>query len=89
MTGLPRSSRGSDVVWVIVDQLTKSAHFLPMQMTDSIDTLSRLYIREIVRLRGVPISIVSDRDPRFNSRFCLSLQAALDTQLLFSTTFHP
>ena len=53
------------------------------------DTLSRLYIREIVRLHGVPVSIVSDRDPRFTSRFWQSLQAALETQLLFSTAFHP
>ena len=58
-------------------------------LSDSVDVLSRLYIREIVRLHGVPVSIVSDRDPRFTSRFWQSLQAALETQLLFSTAFHP
>ena len=89
VTGLPRSPRGSDAIWVVVDRLTKSAHFLPMRVTDSIDSLSRLYIREIVKLHGVPVSIVSDRDPRFTSRFWQSLQAALDTQLFFSTAFHP
>ena len=71
--GLPRSPRGSDVVWVIVDRLTKLAYFLPIQVMDSIDIPSRLYIREIVKLHGVPISIVSDRDPRFTSRFWQSL----------------
>ena len=88
VAGLPRSPRGSDAVWVIVDRLTKTAHFLPMRVSDSIDTLSRLYIREIVKLHGVPVSIVSDRDPRFTSRFWQSLQSALDIQLLFSTAFH-
>ena len=79
VTGLPRSQRGHDAVWVIVDRLTKTAHFLPIRVSDSVDVLSRLYIREIVRLHGVPVSIVSDRDPRFTSRFWQSLQAALET----------
>ena len=79
VTGLPRSPWGSDAVWVVVDRLTKSAHFLPMRVTNSIDALSRLYIQEIVKLHGVPVSIVSDRDPRFTSRFWQSLRAALDT----------
>ena len=74
---------------MIVDRLTKLAHFLPIRVTDSIDTLSWLYIQEVVRLHGMPVSIVSDRDSRFTSRFWQSLQAALDTQLLFSTSFHP
>ena len=87
--GLLRSQRGHDSIWVVVDRLTKSVHFLPIRATDSVDTLSRLYIREIVRLHGVPVSIVSDRDPRFTSRFWQSLQSALDTQLMFSTAFHP
>ena len=85
--GLPRSARGNDAVWVIVDRLTKSAHFLPMRMTDSVDKLSRLYVREIVRLHGVPVSIVSDRDPRFTSRFWDSLQGALGTDIRLSTAY--
>ena len=87
--GLPKSQRGHDSIWVVVDRLMKLVYFLPIRATDSVDTLSRLYIREIVRLHGVPVSIVSDRDPRFTSRFWQSLQSALDTQLMFSTAFHP
>ncbi|XP_057478185.1 uncharacterized protein LOC130765707 [Actinidia eriantha] len=89
VTALPRSQRQHDAVWVIVDRLTKSAHFLPIRMTDSVDVLGRLYVREIVKLHGIPVFIVSDRDPRFVSRFWQSLQAAMGTQLLLSTAFHP
>ena len=89
VTGLPRSPRGHDAVWVIVDRLTKTAHFLPIRVTDSIEALSRLYIREIIRLHGIPVSIVSDRDPRFTARFWQGLQSALGTKLLFSTAYHP
>ena len=67
VTGLPRTPQSKDSVWVIVDRLTKSAHFLPMRITDSVIVLSKLYVKEIVRLHGVPLSIVSDRDPRFTS----------------------
>lgn len=69
VTGFPKSPKKNDAIWVIVDRLTKSAHFLPIKKTDSLATLSRLYLKEIVRLHGVPVSIVSDRDPRFVSRF--------------------
>ena len=89
VVGLPRTFRKHDAVWVVVDRLTKSAHFLPMQQGDSLDKLARLYVAEIVRLHGVPISIVSDRDPRFTSRFWESLQKAMGTRLRFSTAFHP
>ena len=67
--GLPRTSFGHDGIWVIVDRLTKSAHFLAIRATYSLDMLAHLYVNEIVRLHGVPISIMSDRDPRFISRF--------------------
>ena len=89
VTGLPRTQRQHDAIWVIVDRLTKSAHFLPINVEDSLEKLAQLYVDEIVRLHGVPISIVSDRDPRFTSRFWPSLQAALGTHLHFSTAFHP
>ena len=69
--------------------MTKSAHFLPINLEDSLEKLAQLYVDEIVRLHGVPVSIVSDRDPRFTSRFWPSLQAALGTRLHFSTSFHP
>ena len=89
VTGLPRTQRQHDAIWVIVDRLTKSAHFLPINVEDSLEKLAQLYMDEIVRLHGVPVSIVSDRDPRFTSRFWPSLQVALGTRLHFSTSFHP
>ena len=66
---LPRTRASFDAIWVIVDRLNKSAHFLPVCTKFSLDRLAELYISEIVRLHGVPVSIVSDRDPRFTSRF--------------------
>jgi hypothetical protein len=68
VSGLPRGKRGSDVIWVIVDQLTKSTLFLAMKMTNSVEKLAKLYVDEVVRLHGMSVSIVSDRDPRFTSR---------------------
>jgi len=88
VTGLPRTRRSHDAIWVIVDRLTKSAHFLAIRTTLPLEDLARLYIDEIVRLHGVPVSIISDRDTRFTSRFWGSLQQALGTRLKFSTTFH-
>ena len=89
VVGLPRTPSGKNSVWVIVDRLTKSAHFLPVNNTDSLGKLTRLYVKEVVRLHGIPKSIVSDRDPRFTSQFWKSLQAALGTKLKFSTAYHP
>ncbi|GJW77552.1 putative reverse transcriptase domain-containing protein [Tanacetum coccineum] len=74
---------------VIVDRLTKSTHFIPTRETDSMETLTRLYVKEIVSRHGVPISIISDRDSHFTSRFWQSLQSALGTQLDMSTAYHP
>ena len=89
MTHLPRTSRKHDEVWVIVDRLTKSAHFLVVQMTFTLEEFYRLYILEIVRLHGVPVSMVSDRDPRFMAQFWKCFQKAMGTQLSMSTAFHP
>ncbi|GJU80405.1 putative reverse transcriptase domain-containing protein [Tanacetum coccineum] len=89
VTKLPKTLNGLDTIWVIVDRLTKSAHFIPTRETDSMETLTRLYIKEIVSWHGVPISIISDRDSHFTSRFWQSLQSALGTQLDMSTTYHP
>ena len=72
-----------------MDRLTKSAHFLPIRLDYSMDHLADLYVNEIVRLHGILISIVSDRDPRFMSRFWKELQSAFGTRLNFSTAFHP
>ena len=79
VTQLPRTSHRYDAVWVIVDRLTKSAHFLAVRMTFTLKELCRLYIREIVRLHGVTVSIVSDRDPRFTTHFWKSFQKAMGT----------
>ncbi|GJT88048.1 putative reverse transcriptase domain-containing protein [Tanacetum coccineum] len=89
VTKLPKTSNGHDTIWVIVDRLTKSAHFIPTRETDSMETLTRLYIKEIVSRHGVPISIISDRNNHFTSRFWQSLQSALGTQLDMSTAYHP
>ena len=89
VVGLPLTWRKHDSVWVVVDRLTKSSHFLLVRTDYSLDKLAELYIKEIVRLHGIPISIISDRDPRFTSRFWGKLQEALGTRLNFSTAFHP
>ncbi|GKB93762.1 reverse transcriptase domain-containing protein [Tanacetum coccineum] len=86
---LPKTSNEDDTIWVIVDRLTKSAHFIPTRETDSMETLTRLYIKEIVSWHGVPISIISDHDSHFTSKLWQSLQSALGTQLDMSTTYHP
>ncbi|KAL0561560.1 hypothetical protein IC582_001994 [Cucumis melo] len=89
ITGLPRTLRGFTVIWVVVDRLTKSAHFVPGKSTYTASKWAQLYMSEIVRLHGVPVSIVSDRDARFTSKFWKGLQAAMGTRLDFSTAFHP
>ena len=89
VTHLPRTQQRHDAVWVIVDRLTKSAHFLAVRMTFALERFCRLYIREIVRLLGVTVSIVSDRDPRFTTHFWKSFQKAMGTRLTMSTAFHP
>ncbi|GKE61206.1 putative reverse transcriptase domain-containing protein, partial [Tanacetum coccineum] len=88
VTKLPKTSSGQDTIWVIVDRLTKSAHFLPMKETDSMEKLTRLYLKEVVSRHGLPISIISDRDSRFTSYFWQSLQKALGTQLDMSMAYH-
>ncbi|KAG8501155.1 hypothetical protein CXB51_003247 [Gossypium anomalum] len=89
VSGLPLTPGKKDAIWVIVDRLTKSAHFIPVRTDYSLNKLADLYIREIVRLHGIRLSIISDRDPRFTSRFWQKLQDALGTKLNFSTAFHP
>ena len=89
VTHLPRTPQGHDAVWVIVDRLMKSVHFLAVRMTFTLERFCRLYIREIVRLHGVPVFIVSDRDPRFTTHFWKSFQKAMGTRLTMSTSFHP
>ncbi|KAK8512376.1 hypothetical protein V6N12_037376 [Hibiscus sabdariffa] len=89
VTGLPITLRKNDSVWVIVDRFTKSAHFIPVRVNMSSDILAELYIREVIRLHEVPVSIICDRDTKFTSRFWKSLQKSLGTRLNLSTAFHP
>ncbi|KAA3487716.1 pol protein [Gossypium australe] len=89
VSGLPLTPTRKDSVWVIVDRLMKSAHFISVRIEYSLQKLDKLYVVKIVRLHGVPVSIISDRDPRFTSRFWNVLHKALGTRLDFSTTFHP
>ena len=89
VTSFPNTPRGYDAIWVIVDRLTKSAHFIPINISFPVSQLAEIYIREIVKLHGVPSSIVSDRDPRFTSRFWKSLQEALGSKLRLSSAYHP
>ncbi|GJR44439.1 putative reverse transcriptase domain-containing protein [Tanacetum coccineum] len=89
ITKLPRTSSGYNSIWVIVDRLTKSAHFIPMNEKYKMEKLTRLYLKEIVCRHGVPVSIILDRDPHFASRFWRSLQRSLGTNLDMSTAYHP
>ncbi|GJT56253.1 putative reverse transcriptase domain-containing protein [Tanacetum coccineum] len=89
VTKLPKTSTDQDTIWVIVDRLTKSTHFLPMRENDSMEKLTRQYLKEVVTRHGVPVSIISDRDGRFTSQFWQSLQKALGTQLDMSMAYHP
>ncbi|GJW49380.1 putative reverse transcriptase domain-containing protein [Tanacetum coccineum] len=89
ITKLPKSSQGFDTIWVIVDRLTKSAHFLPIRENDPLDKLARLYLNRIVARHRIPVSIICDRDGRFTSNFWKSFQKALGTDISMSTTYHP
>nr|GEV16137.1 putative reverse transcriptase domain-containing protein [Tanacetum cinerariifolium] len=89
VTKLPRTSSGHDIIWVIMDWLTKSTYFLSMLEDYKMDRLARLYLNEIVVRHDVPISIISDCDSRITSRFWQSMQEVLGTRLDMSTAYHP
>ena len=89
IVGLPRTRDGYDSIWVVVDRLTKSAHFIPVKTTYSGAKLVELYMSRIVCLHGVPKRIVSDRGTQFTSRFWKGFHKSLDTRLAFSSTYHP
>ena len=89
ITGLPRIRRQHDSIWVIVDRMTKSSRFLAVKTTYSAEDYVKLNLTEIVRLHGVPLSIISDRGPQITSHFWKSFQKGLGTQVNLSTTFRP
>nr|GEU83075.1 hypothetical protein [Tanacetum cinerariifolium] len=89
ITKLPKSSQGFDTIWVIIDRLTKSAHFLPIRENDPLDKMARLYLNRIVARHGIPVSIICDHDGRFTSNFWRSFQKALCIDISMSTAYHP
>ncbi|KAJ9564891.1 hypothetical protein OSB04_000857 [Centaurea solstitialis] len=89
ITKLPKTPRKFDAIWVIVDRLTKSAHFLAIRESFTSEQLAELYVKEVVKRHGVPVSIISDRDTRFTSRFWERFHADMGTIMHFSTAYHP
>ncbi|WVZ49195.1 hypothetical protein U9M48_000572 [Paspalum notatum var. saurae] len=89
IVGLPRTQKGYDSIWVIIDRFTKSAHFIPVKTTYRAKQYAELYISRIVSLHGVPLTITSDRGSLFLSRFWEQLQTALGTNLIHSSAYHP
>jgi hypothetical protein len=89
IVGLPNTSQKHDSIWVIIDRLTKTAHFLPVHTTYSTKKYAEVYLDQIVRLHGVPKTIISDRGPQFIARFWEQLQSALGTKLIRSSAYHP
>jgi transposase InsO family protein len=89
IVGLPKTQSGYDSIWVFVDRLTKVAHFISVKTTYSGPQLAELYMSRIVCLHGVPKKIVSDRGTQFTSKFWKRLHKTLDTQLRFSSSYHP
>jgi hypothetical protein len=89
ITGLPKSAKHNDAIMVVVDKLSKYAHFVPVKSTCKALDIANIFMREIFILHGMPREIVSDRDTQFPSSFWKSLMAGFETKLLFNTTYHP
>ena len=89
ITGLPRTNKQHDAIMVLLEKLTKAAHFVPMKTTHKETNVVDIYMREVECLHGIPKTIVSDRDPKFTSKFWKGLFKGFRTNLNFSTTYHP
>jgi hypothetical protein len=89
IVGLPRTAKGFDSIWVIIDRLTKLAHFLPLKIDHPVVVYAQLYIARILSLHRVPKTIVSNRGPQFVSKFWSELHKSLGTKLLHSSAYHP
>jgi hypothetical protein len=89
ITGLPKTQKGSNVIWVVIDRLSKVAHFLSIQEDITASQLADLYVSQIVSLHGVPKKIISDRGSLFTSKFWAIFQQAMGTCLSFSMAYHP
>jgi hypothetical protein len=89
ITKLSRTNKKHDSIMVVVDKLTKAAHFIPIKLNHKETKIVDVYIREIARLHGIPKTIVFDRDPKFTSNFWKGLFNGFGTNLNFSTTYHP
>nr|GEU59985.1 reverse transcriptase domain-containing protein [Tanacetum cinerariifolium] len=88
VTKLPKTQSGNDTIWVVLDRLTKFAHYLPMKDIDPMEKLARLYLKEVVTRHGIPVSIICDRDPKFTLKFWKAFQKAMGTRLDMSTAYH-
>jgi len=89
IVGLPHTRWQHDSIWVIMNHMAKSAHFFPIKISSSVEYYAKLYIKEMVRLVGVRLSIISDRGGQFTSQIWTSFQKGLGTRVKLSTTFHP
>jgi transposase InsO family protein len=89
IVGLPKTTKGFDSIWVIIDWLTKIAHFLPVKTDHPVAVYAQLYIARIFSLYGVPKTIVSDHGPQFVSKFWEELHKSLGTKLIHSSAYHP